>query len=237
MQRPNAFIGGVYHIFNRGVDKRDIFLDDFDRLRFIHDLYEFNDSSPAADSHTKSKFAKQQEVGLPVIKDKGRDKIVEILAFCLMDNHFHLMIKEIKEGGITMFMRKVGSGYTNYFNNKNKRSGSLFQGKFKIVQVVKEPHFLFLPYYIHLNPLDLEFYDKEKAKIKNEEEMISFIENYRWSSLLDYIGKKNFPSLIDKGFLKNILGDENKQKSEMVGWVRNFNKITENKDEKHIFLD
>ena len=81
--------------------------------------------------------------------------IVEILAFVLMPNHFHLILQQKVDSGITKFMHKLGTGYTMYFNEKYSRVGHLFQGRFKAVLVEKDHHFLYLPHYIHLNPLDL----------------------------------------------------------------------------------
>ncbi|MBP9716168.1 MAG: transposase, partial [Candidatus Pacebacteria bacterium] len=113
--RKTALVQGeIYHIYNRGVDKRDIFMDDEDRIRFIHDLYEFNDSNPVIKLNYH--LSNNSEVGLPNIQRKPRELLVEILAFCMMDNHFHLMIRSVSENGITEFMRKLGTGYTNYFN-------------------------------------------------------------------------------------------------------------------------
>lgn len=217
MKRVKPVVGEIYHIYNRGVDKRKIFLDDFDYLRFVHDLYEFNDENPAQDTRAKSRYKECKEVRLPYIK--SRERLVEILCWCLMDNHFHLMLREIKEGGITNFMRKLGSGYTNYFNLKNERAGSLFQGKYKSVLLESESHFLFLPTYIHLNPLDFSFPEWREGKIKDVIKAMKFLEVYRWSSFNDYIGKKNFPSVIEKKFLSEILGDGNTIKKEITRWM------------------
>ena len=113
-----------------------------------------------------------------------------------MPNHYHFMLRQIVDGGITEFMRKIGTGYTNYFNLKNKRVGALFQGKFKAVHIEKEAHLLYLPHYIHLNPLDLGFPEWREQKIKNVSKALQFLKTYRWSSYLDYINIKNFPSIL-----------------------------------------
>ena len=110
----------IYHIINRGVEKRNIFSNDKDYLRFIHDLYEFNDEAPAENIYYKS-------VGLESYDAKPRKVIrerkllVEILTFCLMPNHYHLLLRQIKDKGITNFMHKLGTGYTMSFNKKYKR--------------------------------------------------------------------------------------------------------------------
>jgi len=223
LRKTKLISGEIYHIYNRGVDKRDIFMDDEDHFRFIHDLYEFNDIQKIKNLLYFLSKNKYSEVGLHYIK-KERDKFVEILAYCLMNNHFHLLVRQNKENGITEFMRKIGTGYTNYFNKKYERSGSLFQGKFKSVHIENDAHLLYLPIYIHLNPLD--YYDKEwrNKKIKDKKGALEYLSNYRWSSLLDYIGKKNFPSIISKDFLLDRLGGEQMQKEEILNWIKSFDK-------------
>lgn len=221
LRKANLVNGGIYHIYNRGVDKRDIFMDDDDRFRFIHDLYEFNDKNPTINLalYLKSKNDKLKEVGLPNIIRGPREVLVEILAFCMMDNHFHLLVRQKEENGITLFMRKLGTGYTNYFNKKYKRTGVLFQGKFKSVHIENESHFMYLPIYIHLNPLDFEFKEWRNGKIDNPAGAMDFLNNYKWSSYMDYMGKKNFPSLINKDFLLNRLGSEENFTKEITDWV------------------
>jgi putative transposase len=122
--------------------------------------------------------------------------LVEILAFVLMPNHFHLILKQKKTDGIAKFMQKIGTGYTMYFNKKYERVGSLFQGKFKAVLIENEAHYIHLPSYIHLNPIELMNY-RGSTSIGVVEKM-KFLENYQWSSYPDYIGKKNFPGLTSR---------------------------------------
>ena len=220
MKRPIITNNVFYHIYNRGVEKRKIFLDEQDHLRFIHDLFEFNNLDPAPsltyhfDKHSK-------EVGLPKIKRQPRKLLVELLVYCLMPNHFHIIAKQRIDGGVTTFMRKLGTGYTNYFNQKYERVGSLFQGKYKIVQIKKEPHFFNLPCYVHLNPLDLIIPDwKENKEVKDTKKAINFLENYRWSSFPDYIGKKNFPSVIQHESFSKFLGSPAQYKIDTIEWLK-----------------
>ncbi|MFA6437535.1 MAG: transposase [Candidatus Paceibacterota bacterium] len=224
MKRPEFFCNKIYHIYNRGVDKRNIFLDDIDRFRFIHDLFEFNDINPVFNAGYNFRN-KSIEVGLQYIdnKNKPRKLLVEILAFCLMPNHFHLLLRQRKENGITEFMRKLGTGYTNYFNQKYTRSGVLFQGKFKALLIEKETHFIYLPHYIHTNPLDLTDAKWRQDGISGLNKILKFLEEYRWSSLPDYLNKKNFPSITQRNFLLEIFGGEKQYKKDLTDIIKNGN--------------
>ena len=222
MERQKPAIGEIYHIYNRGVEKRKIFSENHDYLRFIHDLFEFNDVEPAGKIYAYKQRKQYAEVGLPHMKQQ-RKFIVEILSFCLMPNHFHLLLHQLSDNGITEFMRKLGTGYTNYFNIKYERVGSLFQGKYKASHIVDDKHLLYLPYYIHLNPLDMIMPTWRDDEITDKNKAISFLETYRWSSYLDYIGKKNFPSVTQRDFIYNLYSD-NMRKSDfrmlMIDWLK-----------------
>lgn len=208
----------IYHIYNRGVEKRKIFLDDTDYFRFIHDLFEFNDIAPAGKFLTIG-----DRISDNAKKPKKRELLVEILAFCLMPNHFHLLLRQLAENGIVKFMHKLGIGYTMYFNEKNERVGPLFQGRFKAVLIDNEAHFHYLPYYIHLNPLDLIMPDWKEGGVKDYRKVEQFLSSYRWSSYLDYIGKKkNFPSVISEKFLSEIWGSPQYYKADMKKWLKDF---------------
>lgn len=206
----------IYHIYNRGVEKRDIFLSEKDYLRFIVNLYEFNDTAPALN------FGYQLNRD-PIevrLQYERKQMFVEILAFCLMPNHYHLMVRQKIDNGITMFMRKLGTGYTNYFNLKYNRVGALFQGKFKAVLLEREGHFAHLPHYIHLNPLDLKIPEWRERKVKKVKEAIKFVEKYQWSSLRDYLGMKNFPTVTEREFLIECIGNSKRFLEEMCAWLQ-----------------
>ncbi len=209
----------IYHICNRGVEKREIFLDDKDYYRFIHDLYEFNDQRPAENTYYRNLY----ETGT----QRNRSLLVEILAFCLMPNHFHLLLKQLADNGISIFMNKLG-GYSTYFNKKYERIGSLFQGRFRAIRIERQEHFIYIPYYIHLNPLDLVESEWREGRIKNLNKAVSFLYSYRWSSYLDYTGKKNFPSIIQKNLLLNSLESQENYKKETLEWLKNMTGNLEN---------
>jgi len=216
MRTIQFFNGEIYHIYNRGVDKKIIFENDSDRLRFIHNLFEFNDTAPAF--NLGRRISKAEFLALKKERPK-RELLVEILAFCMMPDHYHLLIKQLRRGGITKFLHKLGTGYTLYFNKTRKRKGSLFESRFKAVPVIKENHLFHLFYYIHLNPLDLIEPEWRRGEIKNSSQAIDFLLNYRWSSLLDYLGKKNFPSLTQRDLLSKFVNGKD-LKENIKKWLQ-----------------
>jgi len=173
-----------YHVLNRGVEKRNIFHDDRDRTRFLEMLDYYRYLGP------KPSFSK---VGSEQIQDfQGNEKLIEINCFCLMPNHFHLLIKQLKDGGISEFMRKTSDGYTRYFNLRHDRIGPLFQGAYKAVLIEKDEQLMHVSRYIHLNPL------------------VSFLtgdlNSFKWSSFPIYLGLQQ-NDLVNKkeisGFFKD----------------------------------
>src|SRR3989344_7268388 len=148
----------LYHLLNRGVEKREVALDDSDRLRFVHDLFVFNDSNHVDPNHRLRDF---------YMASAAREPLVDIHAFCLMGNHYHLLVSEREDGGISTFMRKLNMGYAKYFNEKYRRSGLLWQGRYRKRLITRDAHFLYIPLYIHLNPLDYLSREWRKGKIKN----------------------------------------------------------------------
>jgi len=186
----------LYHALNRGVDKRIIFLDDHDRARFVHDLFEFNDSGS---TNNVTHSFRNKDLRSPYLKKKER--IVDLHGWVLMENHYHLLLSERVEGGISQFLRKLNIGYAKYFNEKYRRSGTLFQGRTKKILIERDSQFNYILHYIHLNPLDYltgaeDWRIRDKKGIKNTRNALDYLDTYRWSSYLDYAGKKNFPSIL-----------------------------------------
>lgn len=137
--------GELFHIYNRGVDKRVIFSDPSDRNRFFQSLVEFNAVDPIGSIYENS----FRQLGSEI--PKLSEKIVNIVAYCLNPNHFHFILEQLVDGGISQFMKRLGGGYTNYFNNRYERSGSLFQGVFKGVHIDSNEYLLHLSAYVNLN--------------------------------------------------------------------------------------
>lgn len=185
-----------FHLMGRGVEKRDIVLDDSDRLRFIHDLFAFNDSNPVENYDIPTRYGEHSR----------RSLLVHIHAFCLMTNHYHLLVSEAIENGIPLFMKKLNMGYSKYFNERYERSGALWQGKYRKVLIARDGHFLYIPFYIHLNPLDFVMPEWREGGVQNVKEALKHLEEYRWSSHLDYLGVRNFPSITRRDELQELLG-------------------------------
>jgi len=200
-----------FHILNRGVEKRKIFQDKEDHLRFIFNLYDFNNNGYSDLPFQRRRLEENQK--LP--KD---DILTEILCWCAMPNHFHIFGYEKKDKGISLFSKKVTSGYTQYFNLKNKRKGVLFQGRTKIIPVSKDKHFLYLPYYILSNPIKLIQPNWQKVGIKNIDKTLKFLKEYQWSSLYEITNDTDLYSKItDRQHLFSIFGAKNKE-----GFIKGF---------------
>lgn len=186
MQRKDPFITGeYYHIYNRGIDKRIIYKSQGDYERFMMLLYLANSNdSFRLDEIINRQHKKFNEV---MVLDKG-EPLVSIGSWCLMTNHFHILVRQEVDGGITKFMKKLGVGYSMFFNIKYQRTGSLFGGLFKSKLIDGDDVYLkHLFAYVNLNPLDIKFPDWE-SKIKSSSAgMQNFLEEYRYSSYLDLI--------------------------------------------------
>lgn len=176
-----------YHIYNRGTNKQDIFLDTRDWVRFLFLIIYFQSSSHIYNiGFYVSNFIKNSVFNISErkLKEITEKRAVKLINFCLMPNHFHLTVRETQKGGIPKYMEKVQKAYTKYFNAKYKRSGHLFQGPYKIVYEGTEEQMLYLSAYIHRNPRELKEW-------KNKED------KYPWSSFQDYLGKNRWGILLE----------------------------------------
>ena len=223
----------IYHIYNRGVDKRTIFSEDNDRWRYLQGLYLFNDENSS--SNILWQLEKNRgAVTLRVLKEfivnqqKERDPLVRIMVDCLMPNHYHLLIEELKEKGITRFMHKLNGGYTGYFNNKYERSGSLFEGPFRAVLVDNEAYLQQLLVYINVvNPGQLIEPELKERGIKDINAIVKFAEEYLWSTHQEYLGKRG-SIIIDKGLLGDMFSTPESYKNlvESVLKTKKFDEIS-----------
>lgn len=182
--------GEYYHIYNRGVDKREIYLSSHDYERFRTLLYICNSKVPI-------RLPRDYGRRLPeVFKIKRADQLVDICAYCLMPNHFHILIKERIDGGISNFMQKITTAYTMYFNAINQRSGALFQGTFKAKLADTDEYLKYLIAYIHLNPVKLIDSEWKEGGISNRKKAEEFLESYTHSSYQDFLGIQRYQNLI-----------------------------------------
>jgi putative transposase len=185
MNRKIVFSEGeFYHLYGRGVEKRKIFLDANDYKRFISLLYYCNNS----DTVVIRDVIKKDSLLDSYILD--RDTIINIGAYCLMSNHFHILVKEKTDKGISKFMQKLLTAYTMYFNKKYERVGPLFCGKFQAQHADSDEYLKYLYSYIHLNPLKIFQSSWKDIGINNTKKAESFLCNYKYSSYIDYIGTK-----------------------------------------------
>lgn len=169
-----------YHIYNRGTEKRDTFLDERDYERFLGLLYTCNGSKPVD-------LKLQGSTLYEFLEAERGDVLADVTAYVLMPNHFHLLMRSKKEGDVSKFMQKLATGYTMYFNTKYERTGALFQGRFKAKHVHTDEYLASVISYIHLNPVKLidplwkeqGVSDKKKAEV--------FLSQYRWSSYRDFL--------------------------------------------------
>lgn len=196
-------------------------MDDKDYYRFIHDLFEFNDQQ-RVQSNFRRFNAKSHAVGVRAIKRRERKLLVKIHAFCLMPNHYHLLLSPMIESGVAMFMQKLNGGYVQYFNQRHERAGTLFERKYKSVLVDSQAHFIHLPYYIHLNPLDMVAPEWRERKINDLSKALDYLDGYKWSSHLDYSGKQNFPSVTQRDFLLEVFGGTKGYEKLLKSWLRDL---------------
>lgn len=192
--RPPFEYGEWYHCFNRGVEKRTVFESELDSNRFLVLLFLANGTeSIELFNDRKPRLEK-------VFNEDRKNPIVAIGAYCLMPNHFHLLLKEITEGGISTFMRKVGVAYAMYFNAKNERTGNLFLKPFRSRHIATDRYFQRVLQYIHFNPAELFESGWKSGKVRSIAALEKNLLNYPYSSLKSYVSKRVNPILSKEGF-------------------------------------
>jgi len=177
-----------YHIYNRGNSKQRIFLCKKDYERFLALLY-------VANTDERFNFydlKKSADVFSYII----HNPLVAIGAYCLMPNHFHILITPLSEEGLSKFMQKLSTAYSMYFNEKYKRTGSLFEGKFKAQLVQTDRQLKYTFSYIHLNPVKIIDSKWKENGIKNLRTTFTYLRTYPYSSLLDYLQKERKEGLV-----------------------------------------
>ncbi|GMQ95502.1 MAG: hypothetical protein BMS9Abin13_619 [Patescibacteria group bacterium] len=192
----------VYHLYGRGNDKQKLFLDKRDWIRFLFLILYLQSHLPlyhatsAVNNFKKNgKFGVSRKMRTKILESRG----VELVSFVLMPNHFHLVVRELKEGGISEYMQKVLMAYAKYFNAKYKRSGHVFQGPFGATHVASNEQLLHLSAYIHRNP-------REMSEWRNKEH------TYTWSSYQDCTGKNRWGELLKNDIIIEQFTDSNTYK-------------------------
>ena len=176
-----------YHCYNRGVDRRKIFLGKKDYDRFLALLYLGNSSIPAHLSNLTQSKQGSTLLGLAMEEERG-ETLVDVGAYCLMPNHYHLLIREKEPGGITEYMRKLGTGYTMYFNKKEERTGPLLGGTFKAKHIADDRYFRRVVNYIHANSAELVEPKWKEGVARSPKKTAEFLASYQYSSLPEYSG-------------------------------------------------
>ena len=165
----------IYHVINRGIAGLNIFLNKSDYTRFIKTFQYYNNEKPPTKfSNYRNLYRINPKILLKF--DKPKKPIVEIIAFCLMPTHFHFLIKQLNDNGISEFLRKIANSYARCFNTKYKRRGPLYEGRFKAIRIESENQLLHVNRYIHLNP-----YSSRLLKDLNQ------LFTYTYSSLPEYL--------------------------------------------------
>lgn len=165
----------IYHVYNRGIERRTIFTSrrEFQRSIEVIKYYRFTNLSLKFSKFLVQPYEKKLEMLANI--ETLENKQVEIIAYCLMPNHFHFLLKQLKDIGVSKFVANFTNSYTKYFNTKHERNGPLVQGMFKAVLVETDEQLIHLSRYIHLNPV-VSFITKDQD-----------LENYQWSSLREYL--------------------------------------------------
>lgn len=211
----------IYHILNRGVAQAPIFLSSKEYLRFLSltDFYRYA-NLPLSFSHYIRLPQEERKKLMENLKNNN-SLLVEIFAYCLMPNHFHFLLRQLKEKGISTMLANLQNGYAKYFNLKHQRQGPLFQSMFKAVRIETDEQFLHVSRYIHLNP-----YSSYLVKIEN-------LFSYSWSSFPEYLGKLPSSFINTKNILSLIRGKKeyNKLVFDQADYQQELDKI------KHLSLE
>jgi len=174
--------GEFYHVYNRGVDKRNIFSDKEEMFRFLQSMDEFNVVEPIGSLYENSfrlggSTAKSKDkMDKKVQHIKQKNNLVNFIAYCLNPNHYHFILEQVVDGGISEFMKRLSGGYTWYFNNKHKRNGALFQGRFKAIHVESNEYLLHLSSYVNLNDHVHQLGGSTAKLVKSETSWSEYIE-------------------------------------------------------------
>ncbi|MFA6325516.1 MAG: transposase [Candidatus Paceibacterota bacterium] len=218
IRKINFVDGEYYHIYNRGNSRQKIFIDKNDYFHFMGLLFACNSTSNLKTENLTRKN------GLTIYDFDRGDSLVDIGTYCLMPNHFHILITKKSEGGISKFMQKLSTAYSMYFNKKYKRSGSLFEGKFKSEHANDDRYLKYLFSYIHLNPIKLIQHEWKESGVKDKEEALNYLKKYFYSSCIDFLGENRIQNkIINHESFPKYFPSKNLFKKEIFEWI-SYNK-------------
>ena len=211
--RKKAFVSEeYYHIYNRGNSKQKIFHDQEDYFRFISLLY-------ACNSENNFRIYALNKEESPYDFERGI-LLVDIGAYCLMPNHFHILITQTEEGDISKFMQKLTTAYVMYYNKKYERTGSLFEGKFKSEHLDSDNYLKYIFSYIHLNPLKMIDKDWKEKGIRNKKEALDYLAQYKYSSYIDYMGNERIQNkILNRKSFPNYFPIQKEFSREIFEWI------------------
>lgn len=190
LRKTPFILGEYYHIYNRGILKNIIFLDEVDKRRFTKLLFVCN-----SDKSVVFKLVQ----GRTLDKIERGETLVDIGVYCLMPNHFHILLCEKVEGGVSLFMQKLLTAYSMYFNIKYERKGPLFESKFNSKHIDTDAYLNWIFSYIHLNPVKLIDPNWKENGISNPVTAKSFMQKYKYSSYYDYfLGDRTEKIILNK---------------------------------------
>ena len=218
MRRDAALVPGeVYHIYNRGAHKREIFIHEQDYVRFQLLLHVSNTRSGVNMRDLFVKYKGQTFADIFVLEKLDKE-LVEVLGYCLMPNHFHMILRQKAEKGISIFLHKLFTAYSMYFNAKHDHSGILSQGAFKSRHVGTEQYLRYLFSYVHLNPLELVEPDWEAGVWKDMQTAKRFLKTYPYSSFYDYgVGERPERGILAYEQRPDFLSTQN-DLEELIRW-------------------
>ncbi len=196
--------GEYYHLYNRGTEKRIIFLEEKDYEHFLNLMYLCNSIRNVRLSEIGKNFDREQT-------------LIDIGAYCLMPNHFHILVREKSDGGVSKFMLKLMTAYSMYFNKKYERTGKLYEGVFKSTYANTDRYLKYLYSYIHLNPAKLIDKNWKEGKVRNVSTLLKHVFEYHYSSMVEY-STNNFMITDPSNFPKYFMNPQD-HKSELFDWL------------------
>ncbi len=205
-------VGEYYHVYNRGNSKQEIFHDRQDYERFVGLLYVCNDNQ---------KLRIKSILGEKGFFETEKEKpIISIGAYCLMPNHFHLLITPSEDGDVSLFMQKVSTAYVMYYNKKYSRTGSLFEGKFKSKHASSDEYLKYLFSYIHLNPVGLIDPHWKKIGIQDKNKALEYLSLYHYSSYLDYsLSERKEGKILNRSAFPDYFPEKSLFNKEIFDWI------------------